>query len=338
MKMTIYDIAKQAGVSASTVSRVINGKPGIKESTRKKVQKLLDENAYTPNAAARGLVMQSSRFIGILIEDIRVSHHTDSVYIISQEMMECGYTCITLSTGTEPEQKAKYIEMLEQRQVEGAILVGSMFSSDEVKESIKKHLPKTPIVLVNGELDLPNVYSILINEEQGTKECVKYLIEHGRRNISYLMDMATPSNSRKLQGFRDEMFFQGKAPEECQVVSAPGKNMSPGESISRGYGAAEQLLTKYPDTDAVLCATDLLAIGCLQFLKEKEIPVPDQIAVMGVDNTLYGRLCTPSLSTLDNKLVELSRNAAHVLLDVLSGRETSKKMMLFTDIILREST
>lgn len=338
MKMTIYDIAKQAGVSASTVSRVINGKPGIKESTRIKVQKLLEENAYTPNAAARGLVMQSSRFIGILIEDIRVSHHTDSVYIISQEMMECGYTCITLSTGPEPEQKAKYIEMLEQRQVEGAILIGSMFSSEEVKESIKKHLPKTPIVLVNGELDLPNVYSILINEEQGTRECVKYLLEQGRQNLSYLMDTATPSNSRKLQGFRDEMFFQGTAPEKCQVVSASGSSMSPSESIARGYAAAEQMLKMYPDTDAILCATDLLAIGCLQCLKEKEIPVPDQIAVMGVDNTLYGRLCTPSLSTLDNKLVELSRNAAHLLLDVLGGRETSRKMMLFTDIILREST
>ena len=338
MKMTIYDIAKQAGVSASTVSRVINGKPGIKESTRIKVQKLLEENAYTPNAAARGLVMQSSRFIGILIEDIRVSHHTDSVYIISQEMMECGYTCITLSTGPEPEQKAKYIEMLEQRQVEGAILIGSMFSSEEVKESIKKHLPKTPIVLVNGELDLPNGYSILINEEQGTKQCVKYLMEQGRQNISYLMDMETPSNGKKLQGFCDEMILQGKAPEECQVVFSSGNNTSPNESIARGYAAAEQMLKKYPDTDAVLCATDLLAIGCLQCLKEKEIPVPDQIAVMGVDNTLYGRISTPALSTLDNKLVELSRNAAHLLLDVLGGRETSRKMMLFTDIILREST
>lgn len=336
--MTIYDIAKQAGVSASTVSRVINGKPGIKESTRRKVQKLLEENSYTPNAAARGLVMQSSRFIGILIEDIRVSHHTDSVYVIGQEMMKSGYTCITFSTGIEPEQKAKYIEILEQRQVEGVILIGSMFSSDVVRESIERHLSNIPVVLVNGTLDLPNVYSILIDEEHGTQECVEYLLKHGRRNLSYIMDVSTPSNTKKLRGFRSGMAAGGIEEEDCQIVCAPGENTSSNDSISRGYEAAELLLEQYPDTDAILCCTDLLAIGCLQLLQEKKISVPEKVAVMGVDNTLYGRICTPALSTLDNKLVELSMNAAHVLLDVFEGRATSHKVMLFTDIILRQST
>lgn len=336
--MTIYDIAKQAGVSASTVSRVINGKPGIKESTREKVKKLLEENSYTPNAAARGLVMQSSRFIGILIEDIRVSHHTDSAYVISQEMMASGYTCITLSTGTEPEQKAKYIEILGQRQVEGAILVGSMFSSEDVKESIKKHLPDIPIVLVNGTMDLPNVYSILIHEEQGLQECVKYLMEQGRRNICYMQDLDTPANEKKLRGFCNEMKLSGIPEERWKIVTAPGTSASPNDSLARGYESAEKILSQYPDTDAVLCATDLLAIGCMQYLRERNISIPDRIAVMGVDNSLYGRVCTPTLSTLDNKLVELSRNAAHVLQDVLDGRSTSRKIMLFTDLILREST
>lgn len=105
--MTIYDIAREAGVSASTVSRVINNKPGIKESTRKKVQKLLDEYNYTPDVAARGLVMQASKFIGILIEDIRVSHHTESAYVIEQEMTRQGYTCITFSTGADSKRKAR---------------------------------------------------------------------------------------------------------------------------------------------------------------------------------------------------------------------------------------
>lgn len=336
--MTIYDIAKQAGVSASTVSRVINGKPGIKESTRQKVQKLLEENSYTPNVAARGLVMQSSRFIGILIEDIRVSHHTDAVYVIGQEMMKCGYTCITFSTGSQSEQKAKYIEMLEQRRVEGVILIGSMFSSDIVKDSIEKHLSNIPIVLVKGALDLPNVYSILIDEEHGTQECVNYLMEHGRRNISYIMDVPTPANNRKLQGFCSSMASHGIPEGEYRIVHAPGENTSPNDSISRGYAAAEHMIEQYPDTDAVLCSTDLLAVGCLRLLQEKHIAVPDRIAVMGVDNTLYGRICTPALSTLDNKLAELSMNAAHVLLDVLEGRATSHKIMLFTDIILRQST
>lgn len=108
--MTIYDIAKQAGVSASTVSRVINNKPGINAQTRKRVQKLLNENHYTPNEAARGLVMQSSKIIGILIEDLRIEHHTESAYVIEQEMTALGYTCITLSTGRRDEKKADYLK------------------------------------------------------------------------------------------------------------------------------------------------------------------------------------------------------------------------------------
>lgn len=337
-KTTIYDIAKQAGVSASTVSRVINGKPGIKESTRQKIQKLLEENDYTPNVAARGLVMQSTRFIGILIEDIRVSHHTDSVYVIEQEMTDCGYACITFSTGPRDEQKVKYIELLEQRRVEGAILVGSMFATEAVRQSIEKHLSGIPVVLVNGALELPNVYSILIDEERGTQDGVAYLAGQGRKHLAYIMDVATPSNQRKLQGFRLGMMQCGLTVEESYIIQAPGEDTNPSGAIGRGRVAAGQLLAKCPDVDAVLCATDLLAVGCLQVLLENGVAVPRQVAVMGVDNTLYGQICTPTLSTMDNKLAESSLNAAHVLLDVLEGRSTSHKIMLLTDLILRQST
>lgn len=150
--MTIYDIAREAGVSASTVSRVINHKPGIKESTRQRVQELLERYHYTPDISARGLVTQASRFIGILIEDIRVEHHTESAYVLEQAMTARGYTCITFSTGPQPERKAQYIQILEQRRVEGVFLIGSMFGTPEVRQSVAQHMNRIPVVLVNGEL------------------------------------------------------------------------------------------------------------------------------------------------------------------------------------------
>lgn len=336
--MTIYDIAQKAGVSASTVSRVINNKPGIKESTRKRVQKLLDESGYTPDVMARGLVTQASHFIGILIEDIRVSHHTDSAYVIEQEMTAHGYTCITFSTGSDPLQKAKYIEILEQRRVQGAILIGSMFASEPVKEAVERHLSNIPVVVVNGALDLPNVYNILIDEEHGTEDCVEFLAKQGRRKFAYIMDVPTPSNQKKLRGFRSGMNQCNLLLTESQIVEAPGTNPNPTESIVRGRAATSTVLQHCPETDAILCATDLLAIGCLQELQANGVKVPEQIAVMGVDNTLYGQICTPALSTLDNKLAELSLNAARILLDAFDGRSASHKIMLFTDIIPRQST
>lgn len=338
MCMTIYDIAKEAGVSASTVSRVINNKPGIKEETRKRIQKLLDESGYTPDVMARGLVTQASRFIGILIEDIRVSHHTDSVYVIEQEMTARGYTCITFSTGNDPAQKAKYIEILEQRRVQGVILIGSMFATEPVKIAIQRHLSDIPTVMVNGILDLPNVYNILVDEERGTEDCVEYLFNRGRRNFAYIMDIPTPSNLRKLRGFQSGISRYHLTRNDEWIVEALGDDPNPADSLARGKAAAAIVLDRCPDVDAILCATDMLAIGCMQALQEHGIKIPEQIAVMGVDNSLYGQICTPSLSSLDNKLTELSLNAARILLDAFDGRTASHKMMLFTDIIPRQST
>lgn len=337
-RMTIYDIAKKAGVSASTVSRVINNKPGIKEETRKRVQKLLDESGYTPDVMARGLVMQASRIIGILIEDIRVSHHTDSAYVIEQEMTAHGYTCITFSTGNDPVQKAKYIEILEQRRVQGVILIGSMFASEPVKQAIQRHLSDIPVVIVNGVLDLPNVYNILIDEEHGTEDCVEYLFNRGCRRFAYIMDVSTPSNQKKLKGFRSGISRCDLSLTDDRIVEAPGCDPNPADSLTRGRAAAAILLERCPDVDAILCSTDMLAIGCMQVLQECGVKIPEQIAIMGVDNSLYGQICTPTLSSLDNKLTELSLNAARILLDAFDGRTASHKIMLFTDIVARQST
>lgn len=336
--MTIYDIAREAGVSASTVSRVINKKAGIKESTRKRVQKLLDEYHYTPDASARGLVTQASRFIGILIEDIRVVHHTESVYVIEQEMTRQGYTCITFSTGTDEAKKTQYIEILEQRRVEGAIFIGSMFGTEAVQRSVEKHLPNIPVVLVNGMLDLPNGYSVLIDEERGMEECVALLAGKGRRRLAYLRDVDTPANEKKQQGFRTGMLRCGLDAAECSFFVQTNSATGPRCALARGRAETAELLRKKPDVDGILCATDLLAIGCMQELKAHGIAVPEQVAVIGVDNTLYGQLCTPTLTTLDNKLSDVSLAAANMLLDVLQGRPVSRKLMLLTEIIQREST
>ena len=336
--MTIYDIAREAGVSASTVSRVINGKPGIKASTRKRVQELLERYNYTPDVSARGLVTQASRFIGILIEDIRVEHHTESAYVLEQAMTAQGYTCITFSTGPQPERKAQYIQILEQRRVEGVFLIGSMFGTPEVRQSIAQHLPGIPVVLVNGALDLPNAYNVLVDEQSGTADCVALLAKAGRRVPAYLMDTDTPANRSKVRGFRQGLACCGLH-ADCPVITAEsGTEPGPRSTIARGRSQTAALLAQHPEVDSILCATDLLAIGCLQELEARSIAVPQQIAVAGVDNTLYGQLYSPALTTLDNRLAEVSQTAAALLLDVLQGNAAPHRQVLPAAVIEREST
>ena len=336
--MTIYDIAKKAGVSASTVSRVINDKPGIGEATKERIRELLKEYNYSPNEAARGLVTQSSKIVGILIEDIRISHHTESAYIIEQEMTKRGYTCITLSTGITPAKKAEYIKILEQRRVDGAILIGSMFGTIEVEKSIKEHLADTPIVLVNGSLNLPNVRGILVDEERGVEECVDLLVSQGRCNLAFAVDSITPSNNNKMQGLRKGLKKHDLGCGEEFIFYATDDDTAPEHTIERGRQVTKEILMKYPKVNGIIYSIDLLAVGGLQMCQEMEIAVPDQIAVIGVDNTLYGKICTPKLTTLDNKLVEICQNASRILLEAFEGNAASQEIKLSTAIIQRESS
>lgn len=330
--MTIYDIAKEAGVAASTVSRVINNKPGIKAETRQRVQELLKKYNFIPDAAARGLVMQSTRMVGILIVDIRVTHHIDSAFVIEQELTKRGYCCITMSTGPTDERKAEYIQILEQRRVEGVILMGSMFSTEVVKKSIEKHLSQIPIVIVNGYLDLPNVSGVLVDEDAGVERCVDLLFSKGKKRIAFVLDAVSPANMKKQQGYIDGMRSHGAGDEDILTYEAPES------SVFGGYEATRQILTEHPEVQGIVYSIDLVAVGGIRAAYDMGISVPEQLALIGIDNSLYGEICMPKLTTLDNKLQSMSETAANILQHGLEGHIQNKKMMLFSEIIEREST
>ncbi|MFR5601523.1 MAG: LacI family DNA-binding transcriptional regulator [Lachnospiraceae bacterium] len=284
--------------------------------------------------------MQSSKIIGILIEDIRIAHHTESAYVIEQELTRLGYTCITLSTGPRLEQKMAYIRILEQRRVEGVILMGSMFGIKEIQDCMETYLPHIPVALVNGCMDLLQAYSVLVDEENGVGDCVRLLARKGRCNLAFVQDLDTPSNRNKMNGFVRAMEQSGMKCEKTQIVETdPGSgDGTPVLTIERGRQAAARILDEHPETDGIIFSVDLLAIGGLEELKARGIDVPGQIAVIGVDNTLYGRICTPKLTTLDHKLVDVSRTAAEMLLRALDKKEGPHKLMLFPEIIERETT
>ena len=330
--MTIYDIAKEAGVAASTVSRVINNKPGIKAETRRKVQKLLKKYNYTPNVAARGLVLQSTKLVGILIVDIRVTHHINSAFLIEKDLTNRGYCCITMSTGPEDEQKAKYIQILEQRRVEGVILMGSMFMTEKVKESIRKHLPTVPVVIVNGYLDLPNVSGVIVDENLGVGQCVDLLFRKNKRKIAFVLDSVSPSNYNKQRGYCDGMRRNGAAEEQLWLYKLEES------SVRGGYDATVQIIKDHPDIEGIIYSIDLIAVGGIRAAYDMGYPVPERLGLIGVDNSIYGEICMPKLTTLDNKLQDLSESAASILREGLEGKVQSKKMMLFSEIIQREST
>ena len=329
--MTIYDIAELAGVSASTVSRVINNKAGIRESTRQKVNDLLKQYNYSPDENARGLVNKNTKLIGIMLADIRSAHHTDLTYVVEKYLREKGYCGIILNAGARAEEMEETIGLLEKRRVDGVLIVGSVFQNDTVEKAIARHFANIPVVFANGKFNLPNVYSVLVDECDGVEHCVELLVEKQKRNIAFIGDLDTPSSQEKIKGFKRAMVQFGK-PEESLVL------LGCDSSREGGYRATQKLLDQYSETQAVIYSEDLIAAGGMRALWDAGVKIPDEMAIIGIDNTIYGELCCPQFTSLDNKMTEMASEAARILIDAVEGRQNPRKIMLFSDIVEREST
>jgi len=328
--VTIYDIAKEAGVSPSTVSRVINNRPGVSIETQRKVQRLLKKYDYFPNETARGLVTKASKIIGILIDDLRTSHHTEGAYIIERELAKLGYCCIILNTGTEDESKAEYLKILRQRRVDGAVLMGSSFQNDTIKKAIAKYLPNQPVIMANGYLDLPNVYGVMADELNGVANCVKLLVSKGHLRPAFVIDKPTPSNLQKQRGYVEAVRNLGLMPEpliyQCE------------SSLQGAYAATQRIVKEHPEVDGIIYAVDLLAVSGVRALTDLKIAIPGQVSVIGVDNSLYAEISNPKLTSLDNKLLDLSIASAQTLINALKKRPTTKKILIYSAVVERETT
>lgn len=330
MQVTIYDIAKMAGVSASTVSRVVNNKSTVNAKTRARILKLLAEHNYVPNESARELVKQSSRLIGVLISDIRTTHHTNGIYFIEKELSANGYTCLIHNTGRDENNWVAYFQSLSQRKIEALILVGSIYQTDLVREAISLYLPSIPVVISNGYMNGENIYGILSDEQGGVTECVSLLAAKGRKHPAFLMNQVTPSNEKKKLGFEEGMarFFPGM-PVHTSIC---------GNEIDTIAAETRTLLQRHPEIDSLIYSEDLLAVVGLRTLADLGRRVPEDMMVIGINNSNYAKLSIPTLTSLDNMLYDVSITAARNVLSLLSGQRVSRKMLICTEIVERQST
>ena len=278
--MTIYEIAREAGVSASSVSRVINNKPGVNKQMREKIQQLLEKYHYVPNEAARGLVTSNSKLVGILIADIRAQHHIRGAYHIANELARHNYFCMILNTGNSDEERTACIQLLRQRQAEAAVLMGSTFRTTAVQVAIEQFLPDTPIFMMNGFIALPNVYGVLSDERWGIADCVAMLGRKGKRSIAFFVDQPTPSSALKTEGFIRGMAALGREESGLWIYrDVEG-------SQNGGYETAKRLLAEHPEVDGLICSQDIIACGAMRAIQNSGRSIPADVAVIGVDLSL----------------------------------------------------
>lgn len=328
--MNIYDVSKKAGVSIATVSRVLNGNQNVSDKTKERVLTVMEELGYTPNVFARGLGLNTMHTIGILCSDSSDAFLANAVYYLEQALRKNGYESFLCCTGYELENKKNYLRLLLSKRVDAVILVGSHYQEANKSDNdyILSAAEEVPVMMINGYLNHPNIYCTLCDDYQAVYDTVARLAAHGRKKFAFLYRSDSNSSRTKIKGFRDSVAAAGLTVSEDAVKLCPN-------DISLTKEILTELYDNDASYDAILTSEDSLAVAAVKFAASTGIQVPNDLEIVGYNNSLLGICTEPELSTLDNHVETLSISTVNTLMRVLQGADVPNKTMISNDFIVR---
>lgn len=328
--MNIYDVSKKAGVSIATVSRVLNGNQNVSDKTKEKVLSVMEELGYTPNVFARGLGLNTMHTIGILCSDSSDAFLANAVYYIEQTLRKNGYESFLCCTGYELENKKSSLRLLLSKRVDAIIMVGSHYleSNKSDNDYILSAANEVPVMMINGYLNHPNIYCTLCDDYQAVYDTVERIASHGRKNFAFLYRSDSSSSRTKIKGFKDGIVAAGLTISEDAIKLCPNDILRTKEILTGLY--AEGI-----SYDAILTAEDTLAVAAVKFASSSGLRVPEDLEIVGYNNSLLCICTQPELSTLDNHVETLSITTVNTLMRVLQGADVPNKTMISNDFIAR---
>lgn len=331
--MNIYDISREAGVSIATVSRVLNGSTSVSPATRQKVMNVIERLNYTPNALARGLSLNSSHTIGILCADSSDAYLATDVYYLETNLRQQGYDSILCCTGYDQDTRIKYTDILLSKKVDALIFVGSTFTSPDpaMNQYIADAAASVPVVLLNGYLDADNVFSILCDDMAATYQITARLIASGHDRLLFLHHPLSYSTRRKVQGFCDAHKDAGihLLDTQCQELHMP---------MEQAIAHLQATFGILPFFNGIITTNDELAATALKYCKKCGMRIPEDIFIVGYNNSRLTRFVDPELSSIDNKPEEVCLLAVRTLMQVLSGETPPGRQVVTSTLIERDST
>lgn len=331
--MNIYDVSERAGVSIATVSRVLNGNPNVSDKTRTLVLEVMDQLGYTPNVFARGLGLGTMKTIGIMCSDSSDPYLANAIYFLERELRSNGYDSILCCTGTQLENKRQYFELLLSKRVDAMILAGSKFVEMKDKDNayIIEAARELPIMLVNGYLDAPGIYSTVCDDYAAMYQASTKLIQSGRKQILYLYTSHSYSGINKLQGYQDALKAAG-IPVSQELIRQCAKNLQ----------ASKELLLSLSKSglafDAALTSDDSLAVGAVKYAHAKGLSIPDEFSIIGYNNSILSYCTDPEISSIDTKVEALCITTVNTLMGVFGGSNVPGKTTIAADFIQKQTT
>lgn len=324
-KTTIGDVAKLAGVSVATVSRVFNdsGYPVSKES-RERVLRAAETLSYSPNSVARSLKKASNNEIGVIVPTITNPFYSQAILGIEQELQRSGYNLLLCNSFREPQRERDYLNSLYSKQIMGVIISSVTHEGGNVKEFAQKGIS---FMLLDQKIPGINCDYISFDSREGARLAVAYLISRGHRRIALVTTPLTRWTRQEIfAGYRQALFENEIEYDPSLLFEAGEEHEDPNTFYENRTGGqlARDFLAQGRQATACLCVNDMVAFSFIQELNANKVSVPGDVSVVGFDDIPFASMFSPALTTVHCPSVEMGRMAAKMLIETFSGRESTQ--------------
>lgn len=333
--INIRDIARIAGVGVSTVSRVINNHPDVKEQTRERVLEVIRENNYIPNNSARNLKKNNTNNIGVLIKGVFNPFFSEMLDSISKRISKAGYSMILEHHDyLSDDEMNNLISMIKEKRLQGVICLGGNFT--EVKNDDFNDIT-VPVVLtsINHKYgkEFSNFSSVSIDNEESAYSATKYLIDCGHRNIALMLGDEYDIGIGHLReaGYLNALSDNNiKFNKDYRILGD--------YDYKSAYEETNRLIKNHKEVTAIFAISDIMAVGCAKAIKDNGLEMGKDIAVVGFDGMDISEFYNPTITTVIQPKLEMAKISVDLLLDLMANKTDNKHIILNTELVVREST
>lgn len=322
---TIYDVAKEAGVAISTVSKVLNNTGSIGEKTRKKVEETMQKLNYYPSVAAS--VKKRMQTIGLLIPDIADPFMAEIARTIEDHGRKFGFSLMICSTDNDLEKEIEYVSVLKKKYLDGIIIATGLKNTAALQELINDEIP---VALLAREVPSLAVNTVVVNDFLGAFDATSYLIKLGHKKIAMITeDIYFPVTKSRMKGYKEALEQAGLEYNE-NLVSI--NNTSYNDALH----STEKLLQLPDPPTAIFASTEPLAIGAMQGARESGLDIPKDLSIVGFDNSILAKMAYPALTTVSQPIREMGKKVIELLVEEIKNpKQVKQRIIMSPELIIR---
>jgi LacI family transcriptional regulator len=330
MTVTIKDVAKKAGVSSATVSRVLSGKPYVRSVVIDRVMSAVEDLNYRPSRVARSLRVQKSNIVGLIISDIMNPFFTALIRAVEDVASDKGYTIFLCNSDENIEKEREYIAVMQSEQIAGLLITPTFEQGGCCRPLIEAGIP---VVSFDRRITDIDVDTVLVDNVKGAYDAVTHLIEQGHTKIAAVTGSEDKTTGReRLAGYRQAL-VDHNIPLDPQFVFSGIPKKETGREIAR------RILQNPTTPSAIFCGNNLLTMGLLNYMKEAGRKIPDDFALVSFDDLEWYTLTTPTITAVRQPVYELGKTAANLLFDRIEGKQFPiRQILLQPELVIRSSS